>query len=424
MTGRGTSVAHTIPLLCMSAREAMKLKPLWRIGQTILVCMVSLEAAPAHAETSVVLYGLVDMGVSFQTNSPNRAGTYSGDSKFGLVSGGQSGSRIGLRGGEDLGGGVQASFVLENGFESGDGKLSQGKRLFGRQAWLGLQSASLGYLRFGRQYNFSYDSAGVLSPFGAGDFARATMGGSYGSGGIERLSNMVKLETASLLGFKAGVGYAFSTQMHSIYTQNGNLPVTPGESANYNFTTGDNLRAVTAGVLYSKGPTYLAAAYEVFMPNMATADNQVANATSWIVGGMYDFGGFKLSAAYGQTRNGWFNPLEPTENLDTISFDSKGKNTSFIFDSNVSVNSYQVGFIFPASDVSQVFGIWHMVAPSGSMQANSAFAIATQSVFSLGYTYNFTKRTNFYAYSAYGTNYALIDGLTSATIGVGIRHKF
>lgn len=382
-----------------------------------------LATVGARAETSVSLYGLVDMGLSVQTHSPNAAGTYAGGSSVGLTSGGQSANRIGLRGSEDLGDGTQLNFVLESGFNLGNGRSAQGGRLFGRQSWIGVQSALLGYVRLGRQYNFSYDYVGVLSPSGAGDFSRATLGASYGSGGTERLSNMLKLETASMLGFKVGLGYSFSTQVPSVYAEQGRLPVQQGATNGYEFSTVDNLRALSAGTQYTNGPLYLTAVREVFFPNVSTAGNQVANATSWTAGGMYDFGAFRLSAAYGQIRNGWLNPLQPVHGTDdSIGLDNR--NRSIIFDSNIAAGSYQVGLIFPVSAISNVFGIWHLVKPTGSMQANSAFAVSAQNVYTVGYTYNFTKRTNLYAYSAYATSYSLVQGMNSATVGIGVRHKF
>ena len=45
-------------------------------------------------------------------------------------------------------------------------------------------------------------------------------------------------------------------------------------------------------------------------------------------------------------------------------------------------------------------------------------------IWSLGYTYDLSKRTSVYAYGSYGKNYAFIDGLKSTAGGVGIRHLF
>ena len=96
---------------------------------------------------SVTLYGVVDTGVEFVNHVGAKGQTLArmpGNS--GLIP-----SRWGLRGVENLGGGLQAVFVLENGFNTRGGDISQGGRLFGRQSWVGL-SGSWGALSFGRQY--------------------------------------------------------------------------------------------------------------------------------------------------------------------------------------------------------------------------------------------------------------------------------
>src|SRR5471030_3350083 len=92
----------------------------------------------AHAQNSVTLYGIIDTGFTYTHNSGGSA------SQFGLSSGNESGSRWGLKGSEDLGGGLKTIFQLENGFNSTTGKLSQGGREFGRPAFVGLSGTSWG----------------------------------------------------------------------------------------------------------------------------------------------------------------------------------------------------------------------------------------------------------------------------------------
>src|SRR5471030_3382439 len=87
----------------------------------------------AHAQSSVTLYGIIDEGINYASNS-------GGHTLYNLSSGVLQGSRFGLRGKEDLGSGLSAVFVLENGFDVNTGKLGQGGLMFGRQAWTGLSS--------------------------------------------------------------------------------------------------------------------------------------------------------------------------------------------------------------------------------------------------------------------------------------------
>ena len=79
----------------------------------------------AHAQSSVTLYGLIDAGITYS----NKVATTGGHDKLVKYGDGvASGSRWGIRGTEDLGGGLKALFVLENGFSSGDGSIGQAAR--------------------------------------------------------------------------------------------------------------------------------------------------------------------------------------------------------------------------------------------------------------------------------------------------------
>lgn len=164
-----------------------------------LVIAAGLCSSAAMAQVTV--YGIVDVGIEHVTNT-NAAG----DSAVKMPSlTGSFPSRLGFRGNEDLGGGVQAVFALETGFAPDTGTLGQGNRLFGRQAWVGLKGA-YGTLMLGRQPNMTYYSiikADVLGPniysissldsylpnsrsdntFGyMGTFSGVTVGGTYSLG--------------------------------------------------------------------------------------------------------------------------------------------------------------------------------------------------------------------------------------------------
>jgi predicted porin len=122
----------------------------------------ALGASGAMAQNSVTVYGLVDSGLVYTTNV-NAAG----DSMTKMPSLTSSfPSRLGFRGAEDLGNGLQAVFVLENGLALDTGSTGQGGRLFGRQANVGLKGA-FGTLTLGRQVNMTYISSlksDVLGP--------------------------------------------------------------------------------------------------------------------------------------------------------------------------------------------------------------------------------------------------------------------
>ena len=122
--------------------------------RTKLLPLIALPAlvSVAHAQSSVTLYGIINEGINYVSNQ-------GGGSVVGMVKGQTNGSRWGLRGAEDLGGGMKAIFDLENGFDASAGTLSQGGRLFGRSAWMGLQTP-YGRLTMGRQYDAMHDDLG------------------------------------------------------------------------------------------------------------------------------------------------------------------------------------------------------------------------------------------------------------------------
>ncbi len=384
-------------------------------------------AGAASAQSSVTLYGIIDIGLAYQNISGND--TFN-SSRFGMNNGVQNGSRFGLRGTEDMGGGNRATFVLENGFDAGNGTLAQGGRLFGRQAWVGIENDAWGYVRAGRQYNFASDYMTPIDPFKAG-FGQANMGAAFGAMNTTRYSNMLKYQTPTMSGFKAGVGYSFAPQLDAIYVDG--IKIINGAGNSYNFATTNNTRALTIGANYSNGPLTLAASYDQVMPNDNATTATSSTPKEWILGGMYDFKVVQLSLAYGQTRGGIINGQ---------SFVSGGSNGTVnggtwggaaggvLFAEGAGFNSYLVGLTAPIGSNSKVFGSWTMAAPNGNLQdlygkvnalGNGA---ANQNSYSLGYQYDFTKRTNMYAAVSYANSAGFISGVNSTLVVTGVRHQF
>ncbi|MFO1428340.1 MAG: porin [Steroidobacteraceae bacterium] len=109
----------------------------------------------AQAQSSVTLYGVMEVAVQYsdaQSNATIAANTVSeGEGGLRLVSGQSSGSRFGIRGTEDLGGGLQAVFTIENGLNVDTGA-SRRERVLNRQAFA-WPAGGWGQLTFGRQYS-------------------------------------------------------------------------------------------------------------------------------------------------------------------------------------------------------------------------------------------------------------------------------
>ena len=243
----------------------------------------AMFAAPAFAQSSVTLYGLIDMGIGY-TNDVG------GKSNYQMASGFAQGSRWGLKGTEDLGGGYSALFQIESGFNGASGTLAQGGRAFGRQAYVGLGSTRFGTVTLGRQYDSLVD---YLAP--------TTANGSWGvypfshpldndnTGNSFRVNNTVKYASPDFSGFSFGGTYSFSNdtgfannRQWSVGAQyeNGGLLVaaaflnadnpgaTPGGAiagagtvgADANFVSA-RLRIFGAGINYTAGPATVGFAY-------------------------------------------------------------------------------------------------------------------------------------------------------------------
>lgn len=134
-----------------------------------LAGLATLALTTAHASaqapapsSSVSIYGVVDASIEHVSNvGAAGVGLTRSPSITGSVP-----SRLGFRGTEDLGGGLRANFVLEQGFAPSNGVLGQGGRVFGRQAWVGV-GGGWGTVTLGRQYTMLFWSildSDVLGP--------------------------------------------------------------------------------------------------------------------------------------------------------------------------------------------------------------------------------------------------------------------
>ena len=368
----------------------------------------------AQAQSSVTLYGILDGGLRYQSVSVQGQSA----SNFGAAYGVQSGNRFGLRGVEDIGGGNRVTFVLESGFDLGNGTTGQANRLFGRQAYLGVENDSWGLARIGRQYNFASDYFGAIDPFSQG-FGQANIGAAFGAANTLRMSNAIKYQSPTMSGFKVGAAYSFANGMTN--TAINNSTVAAGSSG-YNFETNNNVRQLSLGTNYSNGPVYVALSYDkIYAPSNSISDS---NPSSWNLGGAYDLKVAKLSAAYGQTRGGYI--LGQGNGATGAGVNLNGNpanaNGDVIFDQNMGYNSYLLGATVPVNTVSRVMLSWTLLTPNTNMK--DVYNAQNQSTYSLGYSYDFTKRTNAYAYVSYMDNLATVDTAKSTVLGVGLRHQF
>jgi predicted porin len=119
-------------------------------------------ASDTYAQSNATLYGVVDIELAHRTG-------VAGGSETMMEEGALMGSRWGLKGAEDIGGGWKALFTLESGFAVFNGKLDQQGQLFGRQVWVGFSNTrdtSTNTVSFGRQYTVPFLLLGNFDPIG------------------------------------------------------------------------------------------------------------------------------------------------------------------------------------------------------------------------------------------------------------------
>ncbi|CAN7769157.1 porin [Caballeronia sp. LjRoot34] len=208
-----------------------------------------LMASHSFAQSSVTLYGIIDEGFQYTSNT-------GGKSSYQLADGSMAGDRWGLLGNEDLGGGLRAVFRLENGFNLNSGTLGNAGRIFGRQAYVGVASNSLGTLTFGRQYDSFVDFiAPLTSTGGYAGWAFTHPFDNDNAVDTFRVNNSVKYTSTNLNGLTFGGLYGLSNQ-------------TGGFANN---------RAYSLGATYSAAALTVAAAYMLIDNPGQNASGALAN---------------------------------------------------------------------------------------------------------------------------------------------------
>jgi len=359
-----------------------------KIKQTAAtIFALSAFTGTAYAQSSVTLYGLVDVGILYNNN-------VNGSHELAMTQ--ANSSRWGVKGSEDLGGGLQTVFNLENGFTTATGTLSQGGLEFGRKAFVGLNSASWGAVTVGRQYSVSND---FTDGFASGaDWAASGLG--YGTHASDvdnvdtsnRIENSIKYESPIFSGLQVGA-------MYSLGGQAGN-------------TTKNEV--IDAGVAYANGPFKFGAAYNYTKdPYYATFGDQGNSSTSStgtndninnkifggyasagaqqiiVVGGSYAVGPATIGLEYSNTQ---FLGLGSVSAGGAISA-PKYTNGSATF------NSGEVNLKYMLNPALQLGAAYIYTRNSGA----DGFKGASYNQFNLGATYSLSKRTSVYAIAFYET---------------------
>ncbi|CAB3804118.1 porin [Pararobbsia alpina] len=372
----------------------------------ISAAALSVFAGAAHAQSSVTLYGLIDAGIVYTNNQGGKSAVQEQSSML-------SNEVWGVRGNEDLGGGLHAIFRLENGFNLQNGKTTYSGTMFGRQSYVGLQSDNYGTLTLGRQYDAVVDDLGPIALANNGD-GNNLAAHPFDNDNVDDsfyINNSVKYVSPSYQGLQAEALYGLSNAAGGF---------------------ADN-RAYSFGVTYNNGPINLAAAYLQLNNGALTATGAVSNgdfvnfpsARQRVmgVGGNYTIGPAVVGLLW---THSLFDNTVPgansviMESFNTLHFDNYEANVHYSLTSALSLAG---AYTFTEGAVSSATGSadpkWHQV----TLMAD----------------YSFSKRTDVYlegvyqhAYGAVGTAFAgaYINGLAQASTGnqvattVGIRTRF
>jgi predicted porin len=366
-------------------------------------------AGAAHAQSSVTLYGTLDESVGYFSNVVS-GGT---GKLIGLHPAGQTPNLWGLRGTEDLGNGLSTVFDLEDGFNGGTGAAQGG--LFGRQAFVGLQSKTLGTLTFGRQYDPSVDLVQPLTNDAAFGSAFATPGDIDNYDNSYSTANAVKFQSVAVKGFQVEGFYAF-----------GNVAGQTGSG-----------QTVAAAASYANGPVGVAASYlratSSSTPSFGELNGGNVGADSTAISGEY--AGAKSTQIIRVAGDYTYNAFTAGLTYSNVAYSDYATNAGL---GSTRFNTYQ-GFVNYQATTALLLGLGYDYTKGYGNQVNVAYQ-----QLSLGATYGLSKRTNLYAVGGFqhttGKSYdngVLVDApasfadygedsakRTQGVVLVGIRHNF
>lgn len=343
---------------------------------------LGLAAGAASAQSSVTLYGVADVGIEYLSNAPSASG---GDNLFRMSSGNMSTSRWGIRGVEDLGGGLKAVFDLESGI-SFDNGAQNNSRLFDRAAYVGL-SGKYGQLTLGRQTTPMYDTGIQLDPM------------SYAPRySLFRSDDMLTSRADNAVKYRGKFGALTTSALYS-FSRTGGGEVPGNHKVDRN---------MGVSLMYATGALAIGAVYDEYQGStVGTADLKDRRA---LIGASYAFGPAKVFAGYR-----WFNG-----NIGNMAANG--------------TNLYWAGLRYTATSALTLTGAGYYT-DSRNSSADPLMLVASAD-------YSLSKRTDVYMNVAYAWNRGdsqlglngynprvgaatnVEPGKNQTGVVVGVRHRF
>jgi len=355
----------------------------------IALAVAGLASTAAFAQSNVTIYGSVDAGYSYRWDAENR--TTGQHSRSSIDTGNSAGNRLGFKGVEDLGNGLKAVFLLEQGFNFDTGTMGQGGRTFGRQAYVGL-TGGFGTAVAGRLYTPHFSFVSGIDPFAAGTVGqyRNVWGNTGSAGGANNLLDPTRVDNAvayispNFGCFDVTVAYsnAAAADDNSGVVNTTNTSENAGENAKNN-TVYALLAKYSAGpVLVGLNIHHIAVGTNL---GLATGQTSVKSITNYTVGGTFDAQVVKLHAVAG------YNVLSAS------GLQADGTYSNYLLGVTAPIGKAVLKASVNYSDF------------NGEKNAaiGSATHGGTATQYAIGADYNLSKRTNLYA------AYALIDANSS-----------
>ncbi len=346
----------------------------------LAVAVLGAFAGAASAQSSVTLFGVVDLSANYTKNGSRTLKT--------LDSNQLSSNRLGFRGVEDLGGGLQAGFWLEAGMDNSTGAVggsagAPGTVFFNRRSTVSLISKA-GEIRLGRDYNPSFWQTVFFDVYGANGLGQMlNLISTHGSGAttFARSNNSITYFLPS------GIGGLYGSVQ--VAAQEGGITAT---SANNKYKGGR--------LGYAAGPVDVAVGYAI--TKTATNDYKLTN-----IGGSYDAGVVKVFALWNKSEFG---------NLSLKTWELSASVP-------LGQGEFKAGYVKADAGGTSAAGV--------NTNANDASQVSAQ------YIYNLSKRTALYtgasrisnkgnaAFSVNTQNaFAPAAGEKSTGYNVGVRHSF
>jgi GBP family porin len=383
----------------------------------LAVAITGTFAISAHAQSSVTLYGLIDTGLVYTNNQ-------GGHSNWQEVSSSTQNTVFGLKGSEDLGGGLHAIFKLEQGFNLNNGSEAFPGDGFGSQAWVGLQSDPYGTVTFGRQFDVLNDLLGPLTA------ESNTWGGNLAAHPFENdnlaadsvvINNTVKYASPTWHGVTFEGMYSFSNAAGGF----------------------SNNRAYGFSAAFAQGPVNLAAGYLQFnnagggvlgtnnngaiAQNDGSADFVAQRQRIWGAGGNYTFGPATVGLVWSHTQ---------IDNMASVF--SFGLGDYIPLGGNLRLDNYEVNAKYALTQALTVSGSYTFT--NGAYGDGGTSASPNWNSVMLQTDYALSKRTDFYLEGVYQHVHgapagsilgdAMINTLSPSSsdsqlaVTVGLRHAF